>query len=184
MRSRHSGSLEGLRGLSGPIPVRSSCAGLGALVLACVSGPARGHQATVVVEVAPGLVLPLLASIVLLLITVLIYGRAKVPASTETRPGFSTQGEEGTLGEPMGTSPSAASLPSRGSAPTSPTSTDSSTQTGRPWPPKPPPPEAIEEVWVSGSGERFHINRDCSGLRNAQTLFRKTRCQVCGIRPG
>ncbi|CAE8629693.1 unnamed protein product [Polarella glacialis] len=57
---------------------------------------------------------------------------------------------------------------------------DAEAQTEKPWPPPLPEPEDIPSIWISGAGERFHLRRDCRGLRSAHPRTCKTRCLICG----
>jgi hypothetical protein len=57
---------------------------------------------------------------------------------------------------------------------------DAEVQTERPWPPPLPIQDDIQSVWISGAGERFHLLRDCRGLRTARQSICKTRCLMCG----
>jgi hypothetical protein len=39
---------------------------------------------------------------------------------------------------------------------------------------------STQEVFVSEHGQRFHLDRQCRGLRNANRALCKTRCRICG----
>ena len=36
------------------------------------------------------------------------------------------------------------------------------------------------QLWVTDSGERYHVNRDCHGLRKARRVKGIDKCKVCG----
>jgi hypothetical protein len=39
---------------------------------------------------------------------------------------------------------------------------------------------STQELFVSEHGQRFHLDRQCRGLRNANRALCKTRCRICG----
>ncbi len=95
--------------------------------------------------------------------------RAQAPDTAPAAPCDPTEEREETDGESSPDPP-----PLEGSC------TDAETQTVRACPPPFPPSDPLSEVWVSGAGKRFHLRERCCGLNNAQQVFCRTRCGICG----
>ena len=38
----------------------------------------------------------------------------------------------------------------------------------------------IEQLWVTPQGDKFHVDNNCRGLRNARKVDKRSLCLICG----